>query len=194
MKKFIAIILCILMLFTLCSCAAQNISEESSEPSGQSSSVSEQSSVTASSGESSSAPAATTGDVQITIVPPAGWEPNTGSVLPVQYMKNTASFMVKEESFSETTIDDVVVAAKAIFESAFDKVAFIGEPETITVSGLDARKIIFTCEVAGMQMKYEYVYLFVGSSVYAITFGDLQASFDSLSADYEQILSDISFK
>ena len=45
-----------------------------------------------------------------------------------------------------------------------------------------------------MQMKYEYVYLFVGEKVFAITFGDLAATFDSLSADYEQILKGIRFE
>jgi hypothetical protein len=140
-----------------------------------------------------STPAANKTEAKINIVPPSGWKPVEGSVLQVQYMKNTASFMVKSEPFTQKNIDDVAAEAQKIFTNTFSKVNFAGKAEAITVDGKDARKIVFTCEVSGMQMKYEYVYVFVGKEVYAITFGDLAASFDSLSADYEQILKDISF-
>ena len=39
-------------------------------------------------------------EVQITVTVPDGWEVVEGSVLPVQYMKNTASFMIKEASIN----------------------------------------------------------------------------------------------
>jgi len=133
-------------------------------------------------------------EIQITVEPPAGWEPVEGSVLPVQYMKGSASFMVKNEAFPGDTIDEVVEAAKGSFESAFENVQYSGNTETITVDGKDARKLIFTCDVSGMPMKYEYVYLFAGSKVYAITFGDLAETFDSLAADYETILENITFE
>jgi hypothetical protein len=133
------------------------------------------------------------GAVNISVTPPAGWEPVAGSVLPVQYLKGTASFMVKEEAFPGENIDAVVEKAKSSFESAFDNVQYVGEPEAVTVDGMDARKLIFTCEVSGMNMKYEYVYLFAGNDVYAITFGDLADSFDTLASDYETILGDITF-
>jgi hypothetical protein len=102
--------------------------------------------------------------------------------------------MVKKENFQSTAMDDVVAEAKGAFESAFDDVSYAGEPESMTIDGNDACKIIFTCKVSGMQMKYEYLYLFAGGDVYAITFGDLNDTFDSLAADYEQILADIRFE
>ena len=102
--------------------------------------------------------------------------------------------MMKNEAFTGDALDDVVEAAKSSFESAFDNVKYSGNTETVTVDGKDARKLIFTCDVSGMQMKYEYVYLFVGSDVYAITFADIAENFDGLKSDYEKILMDISFK
>jgi hypothetical protein len=138
--------------------------------------------------------ASQTQETKIQITPPAGWQPVTGSVLPVQYMKNTASFMVKKENFSGKTLEDVIQEAKGYFEKSFQDVSYIGQAEKITIGGTDAQKIMFTCTVSGIQMKYEYVYLFAGGGVYAITFGDSANSFDSLSADYEQILKDIRFQ
>jgi len=136
-------------------------------------------------------PAAT---VNISIVPPEGWEPVEGSVLQVQYLKGTASFMVKDENFTGDALDAVVEEAKEIFTGSFDNVEYLGEPEYITVDGKDGVKLLFTCEISSMKMKYEYVYLFVGDDVYAITFGDLADNFDKLSADYEAILGAIKFE
>lgn len=185
MKKIMMITLCLLLMISLSACSSQKTTKnQPASGEGKASSTV----------PTESTAAANKAEAKINIVPPSGWKAVEGSVLPVQYMKNTASFMVKHENFSQKTINEVVMEAKRIFSDTFDKVKFEGEPETITVDGKDARKIIFSCEVSGMQMKYEYVYLFVGEKVYAITFGDLAASFDSLSADYEQILKDISFE
>lgn len=136
----------------------------------------------------------TEGAVEIVITPPDGWVKNDGSVLPVHYMNGTASFMAKEESFSNATLDEVVDEALGMFQNSFDNVEVVGEVEPITVDDKDARKLTFTCTVGTMQMKYTYVYLFAADKTFAITFGDLAASFDSLSGDYETILSTIRFE
>jgi hypothetical protein len=189
MNKFI-ISLCVILLITLCACGTKNVSKENTATSAQPKTQEEQ----AAADGSSSSNGQTQKEIKIEILPPSGWEPVEGSVLPVQYMKSTSSFMVKKEDFQSKAIDDVVSKAKETFESAFGKITYIGEPESIMIDGNDARKIIFTCEVSNMQMKYEYVYLFAGGSVYAITFGGPSDTFDSLSADYDQILTDIRFK
>lgn len=187
MKKLIALCLSLIMTIMLGSCGTKKSSSDSKKPIGEVE-------------DSSNTPAANTTDTKetqkeakIVISPPEGWNQNVGSVLPVHYMKNTASFMVKKEPFNSENIDDVVKEAKGIFESTFDGVKYAGEVENITVDGIDARKMIFTCKVSSLQMKYEYVYLFVEGSVYAITFGDIENTFDSLCSDYEKILNDISF-
>lgn len=132
--------------------------------------------------------------VQAEITPPEGWEAVAGSVLPVHYMKETASFMVKEEALQSDTPDGLIAEAKDIFESAFDKVSYVGDTEALTVDGYDARKFVFTCEISGLPMKYEYVYLLAGGTVWAVTFGDTTESFDTHAADYEQILSELRFR
>lgn len=133
-------------------------------------------------------------EINISVTPPEGWEPVEGSVAPVHYLKGTAGLIVKSESFTGETIDAVTEEAKAVFESAFDNVQYVGDTESLNVDGKDARKLIFTCDVSGMNMKYEYVYLFAGNDVYAITFGDLTENFDSMTADFETILGNISFR
>jgi len=131
--------------------------------------------------------------VEILVELPDGWAPVEGSVLEHQYMKNTASFMLKTENFSSGTLDEVVSEALSMYESFFDDVQAAGEAETITVDGIDARKLTFTCAVSGMDMKYTYVYLFAGGETYVLTFGDLADSFDSLASDYEAIINTIQF-
>jgi len=181
MNRFIAFSLSVILLITLCSCGNQNAAEEDPAASVQTQ-------------EEQSTDEQAQKEINIEIAPPAGWEPVAGSVLPVQYLKNTSSFMVKKESFQSTALDDVISEAKGAFEGSFEGVEYAGDAESIAVDGNDARKLIFTCEVSGMQMKYEYVYLTVGGALYAITFGGPADTFDSLSADYEQILADIRFQ
>ncbi|HEX3028110.1 MAG TPA: hypothetical protein VHT34_02115 [Clostridia bacterium] len=133
-------------------------------------------------------------NVAIEITPPQGWQAMEGSVLPVHYMKNTASFMVKEEPFTSDTLDGVVDEALEIYGKTFSNLAVQGETETTTIDGKDAKKLTFTCTISKMNMKYLYVYLLVEGKTYVITFGDLADTFDSLSADYETILNNIQFK
>jgi predicted small lipoprotein YifL len=132
-------------------------------------------------------------EVTIEIEPPTGWTPVEGSVLPVQYMKETTSFMVKSEPYQSKDLDGVVEEAKSIFEGVFDEVKFIGDVESLEIDGRDAKKMVFSCTVMSLDMKYEYYFLFVKGKVYVITFGGLSTSLDSLSEDFAQIIKDIRF-
>lgn len=132
-------------------------------------------------------------EVTIEIEPPTGWAPVEGSVIPVQYMKETTSFMVKAEPYQSKDLDGVVEEAKSIFEGAFDDVEFSKDIESLKIDGRDAKKMVFSCKVMGLDMKYEYYFLFVKEKVYVITFGGLGTSLDSLSGDFAQIIKDIRF-
>lgn len=133
-------------------------------------------------------------EVVVSITPPDGWEPVEGSVLPVQYMKGTASFMVVHELyFSSTNLDTVVEEAKGMFSGQFDNVEYIGDPTTITVDGFEARNFIWTCDMSSIAFKYNYTYVKVGESIYSIVLADFTETYDSLSADFDQILTDIKF-
>ena len=191
LKKSLFLLLVLLLTTSLCACTAGGTAET---PPPAVTDTPEMESNTVSSSEAPSQTAGSeTGEVTIQITPPEGWAPVAGSVLDVQYMKNTASFMVKAESFASDTLEAVVQEALGIYEGAFDNVEAQGEPEKITVDGRDAMKLVFTCDISNMKMEYEYVYLFAGGSIYVITFGDLTDTFNSLAADYEAILNSIQF-
>jgi len=182
MKKIVVLTVCLILMISLWGCgSAKTVPEKAPEK------------APAAAAQSPASTPANNTNIKISITPPSGWQPVAGSVLPVQYLKNTASFMVKKETFSGKTLDDVVKEAKEAFSKAFENVSYIGEPEAITVDGREAKKLVFTCTISKMPMKYEYVYLLVEGKVYAITFGDLGQTFDSLKADYGQILKDIHF-
>lgn len=174
MRRLLILGLGVLIMLTLCSCTKPSAQETPAVSTQQ--------------------PDVQQKNVEIAIDPPDGWEPVDGSVLPVQYLKSTVSFMVKEEKFQGKTLDDVIIEAQEAFENAFEDVKYEGDATTVTIDGKDARQMLFTCTISGMKMKYEYVYLFAGGKVYAITFGGPADTFATLSADYAQILKDIRFE
>lgn len=177
MKRIVFIILSVLMIILLSSCGNNNISDSSGK----------KNETTASSGPTSTTTsAATTKKLNVSV--PDGWKKVEGSVLEHQYMKNTASFMVKTEKFYKNTLDDVFVEAESIFQKTFNNYKVVST-ENIKVAGTDAKKLVFTCNVGNISMKYMYVYFFVGSDTYAVTFGDMASTFDGLSADYNIILN-----
>jgi predicted small lipoprotein YifL len=187
MKRYLTLILILIMAVSLCACG-QN---ESPDAAGSAASAAEDSA--GGTDADTVAQDKQEGAVEIEITPPEGWTPVEGSVIPVQYMKGTASFMVKEEPFSGTTLDDVVDEALIIYQDSFDNVKIQGEAEPFTVDEKDARKLTFTCTVGNFNMKFLYVYLFAADKTYVITFGDQESTFDTMTADYETILSDIRF-
>lgn len=197
MKRTIALLCTFVIVLSLCACGQK---EALATPKSHSTSVSENRNSEAASMPTDAGSDPDTdplekeaGTVVIEVTPPDGWEKNEASVLPVHYMKGTASFMVKAEPFVGATLDDVVDEALAMYKNSFENVSVIGEIEPATVNEKDARKLTFTCTVSNMNMKYLYVYLFAADQCYVITFGDLESSFDTLTADYEAILDNIQF-
>ncbi len=133
-------------------------------------------------------------DAHISVQMPEGWNKVEGSSVLIQYQKITQSFLVKEENFAATTLDGVVEEALGIYKESFGDVVVTQGPEAITLDGVDARKLTFTCEVSSMDMKYMYVYVFIGERLYTLTFADLANSFDSLLTEYEAILGSVKIK
>ncbi|MEA4832910.1 MAG: hypothetical protein VB118_09900 [Oscillospiraceae bacterium] len=132
-------------------------------------------------------------NLKIAVSLPEGWNKLEGSVLEHQYMKNTASLIIKEESFSKKTLDGIVDEANEIFRNTFTGFEKVGENEYIKIGGKDAVKTSFTCKAGSFEMKYIYVYFLLNNKVTAITLGDLADTFDSLSSDYSYILEHITF-
>ncbi|MFV0467258.1 MAG: hypothetical protein ACK5ML_14565 [Lachnospiraceae bacterium] len=204
MKKNLILLILLTMLVSLCACESQVTpsASEVTELSSTNTVTSEKESEEISEYESETldleiADTSTlekqAGDVVIEITPPEGWVSVEGSTVPVQYLKNTTSFIVKQELYSSATLDEVVQEASGIFKNSFDDFEVIGESEPSTVDEKDARKLIFTCTVSGMKMKFIYVFLFAADQTYIITFGGLEDTFDTLADDYETILNNIRF-
>jgi predicted small lipoprotein YifL len=192
MKKYLTLFFALIMGLSLCSCGQKNpelISEASDTPASKT--ETEASSVETDTDTASQDKQG--GAVTIEIAPPDGWVPMEGSVAPVHYMKGTASFIVKEEPFNSSNLDDVVNEAIGIYQKSFENFKADGEAEPLTVDEKDARKLTFTCTISKINMKFLYVYLFAADKTYVITFGDQKSTFDALSADYETILSNIKF-
>lgn len=136
-------------------------------------------------------------EIKITVVLPDGWNPVENSVLEHQYMKGTASFMIKNESMLDgKNLDDAVIDAKTNIKKYFDGTDF-SDTESIKVDGYDAKSITYTYLVAAggmtLKMKMQGVYTMVSNKCYLISFGDMESNFDNLSADIESILKGIKF-
>lgn len=193
MKRYITLCFILIMVISLCACG-QKKSEAFTETPGASTSKNETEASNSQPGADTTSQNKQEGTVAIEITPPDGWTKVEGSVLPVQYMKGTASFMVKAEPFSSTNLDDVVKEAIGIYQNSFDNLKVQGEIEPFTVDEKDARKLTFTCPISKLNMKYLFVYLFAADKTYVITFGDQESTFDTLAADYETILNNIRFE
>ena len=134
------------------------------------------------------------GTVSIEITPPEGWTKNEESVIPLHYLNGTASLMIKEEPYSGNTLDAVLTEALDMFGDSFTNFKTVGDIESLTVDGKDAKKMTFTAAFAGIEMTFDYIFLFVGNDVYVITFSDFADSFDTLADDFEAILQSVRFK
>lgn len=176
MKKGIALFLTLLMALAMAACGDREPVPDP-EPGA---------------GEEPAAEEAAYGESRIAVSVPEGWEAYDSAGMLYRYQRGTASFMMKEEAyFSADTLDMIVHQARVTINGAFDDVRYVGEPESVTVGGLDASRFCFTCELGGITMKYEYVYLIIHGDVYAVTFSDLDDTFDTSADDFLAILDSI---
>jgi hypothetical protein len=141
-----------------------------------------------------------TDGTDISVTPPGGWEPmGSGGVHLVDYSNGTAHFWVEKNVIGPSNLDEMAQAAKSGYEGSyvFRNIEFIGEAESITVDGKDARKLGFNYETSqasgGKKMKRVDVFLILGEDFYTIVFEDTSDHFDKLAGDFEQILESISF-
>jgi len=154
----------------------------------------------AESGSDSGEGSGETDGTDISVNPPEGWEPvGSGRVHVVDYSNGTAHFWVEKNVIGPSNLDEMAQAAKSGYEGSyvFRNIEFIGEAESITVDGKDARMLGFNYETSqasgGKKMKRVDVFLISGEDFYTIVFEDTSDSFDKLTGDFEQILKSISF-
>jgi hypothetical protein len=151
----------------------------------------------AESGSNSGEGSGETDGTDISVTPTEGWEPADNSPHLADYTKGTASFMVMKEFFDASNPDELVQQAKSAFKGTFRNIEFIGEAESITVDGKDAKKFGFNYETSqasgSKKMKRVDVFLLLDEDFYTIVFEDTSDHFDKLAGDFEQILESISF-
>lgn len=192
-KRFllpILVLICTVML--LSACGSKNKTVENNVPNGTESRVdnTESTEPSSDSGEESEE----SDGISISVTPPEGWEPAEYTIHFAEYWNGTASFMVMKEYFNASKLDEVVRQAKSAFPGSFKNIEYIGETESITIGGKDARKLIFTCDGGTTRVKYWYIFFMSGKEPYSVHFVDTIDSFETLTEDYEQILKSISFK
>ena len=216
MRKFLSLIIMLILLAGIITGCTGEKSHTAAAPSGINnqneaeadstrnapSESSADSTEAAKSGSNSGEGSGETDGTDISVNPPEGWEPvGSGRVHVVDYSNGTAHFWVEKNFIdaSNTDLDEMAQAAKSGYEGSyvFRNIEFIGEAESITVDGKDARKLGFNYETSqasgGKKMKREDVFLILGEDFYTIVFEDTSDSFDKLAGDFEQILESISF-
>lgn len=133
----------------------------------------------------------------ISVLLPEGWMKVEGSVLEHQYLKNGASFMIKEEaSLNGKMPDDAVATAKQKIGNYFKDYKLLKE-ETITVDGKEGKSILFGYSVnaggAVLKMKMQTIYVMVNNKCQTISFGSPGTEFDALASDIQKIVRSIEF-
>lgn len=192
MRKYVMISFILLVILLFSACSGQNSAPESNSPGD--AAQNQPSGDTAKTETASAEQSAPAGQIKVTVSAPDGWEPGEGIGFLLRYSKQGASFMLKEEPYGSSTLDEVVSDSKEIFEGTFDNVEYVGGVEDLTVGGKDAKKYTFTCEVSGFKMKYQYVFFFVDRDVYVITCGCSEEIFDSFAADFESLINSVHFE
>ena len=206
MRKFLSLILMLILLAGIITgCAGgkshtaapsgtnnQNEAEANSTRNAPSESSAD-STEAAESGSNSGEGSSESAGANVSVTLPEGWEPVDNSPHLAEYTNGTASFIVWKESLDASNPDELVQQAKSAFKGSFRNIEYIGEAESITVGGKDARKLVFTCEGGNTKVKYEYVFFILGKDPYSIHFVDTSDRFDKLAGDFEQILKSISF-
>lgn len=138
---------------------------------------------------------ANTSEIKFIVNLPSGWEYVSGSVLEHQYMKGTASFMIKEETvLNNMQLNEAVEKAMDVIGSTFDNVSF-SEPISILVDGNDAQSITFSYDITVggtlIHMKMQSIYLLINQKCQLISFGDQEQLFERLDNDITFILANI---
>jgi uncharacterized lipoprotein YehR (DUF1307 family) len=176
-RKILSAVLCLVMVVSLCACG------KDAEPD-----QTDKTSLTA-----ATTSRAADSNTKISLELPEGWKAVEGSVLEHQYMKNTASLMIKNEAYTSDTLSGVADEAETILSGYFNEFQTLGERENIKVGGKDALKMSFSCKVSSFNMGYTYIFLFLDGEVCVISFGDLSGTFDEMTADIAYILEHMTF-
>ncbi len=126
--------------------------------------------------------------LSLKVTAPEGWSPNSSN--PSMIMKGTGSYIITTDVLPEeaATPDAYAKFAQKQFEQAFANTKFQA-PQSLSISGTDARRLEFSGEISGMKMNYIIVSVLKDGMAYTLTCGDLTSDFDAVKADFEKIIA-----
>ena len=120
-----------------------------------------------------------------------------GSVLEHQFLKNGASFMIKEETaLNGKSMEDAIPVVKQQMTKFFKEIEF-APVERMKIDGRDARSVTFIYSVkvgnTALKMKMQSIYVMVGGKCQNVSFGSLADKFSAITGEIQQILRGIRF-
>lgn len=133
----------------------------------------------------------------ISVSLPEGWTKVEGSVLEHQYLKNGASFMIKEETMlNGKSLNEAVVIVQQKIGNYFDNYKLLKE-KSVTVDGITGKSITYhySVRMAGMKvnMTMQTVYVMVKGKCQTLSFGATETEFSKIIADIPKIIKSIKF-
>lgn len=184
-KTMMALSLVLLVLISIlsgCGGGKEPVSEESAQQDSSAAAETQSS--------DSTTPAGSAEELIVIPPPPAGWTKVDDSAVEAMYGIDTATFIVKLESFSGTTLEDITQEDRDALKTAFDAAQFT-EPENMKVGGKDAVKFTFLDGEGPTSMRCETIIVLSGELSYVITCADLDSSFDS--RGFDDLINAITF-
>ena len=91
------------------------------------------------------------------------------------------------------TIDEFRKVRKASFDKQFSEFVEVSN-ENITINGMDAKKVIYTCMQGDMKLQFEEVYMVKDNTWYIITYTATKATFDEFVKNVDEIIATFEIK
>lgn len=196
MKKFLAILLALTLVFSLTACGDNDSDDRSDREKTKKTTVEETEEpeeTTVKKTEETTVATETTEEAKtsssLTVTMPAGWEQNKQSTSLFQYQKGVSTFIiVKDSTATQMSLTELADTYMDVLSSTFDNVVQTGAPETYVMNGIDAIRFSFTANI-GFDMQFTYFIFAVDSQIYIGTVGTTVSEYANMEADFEQIVT-----
>ena len=125
---------------------------------------------------------------KLVVTAPDGWTANKNN--PNVMMKGPSSYIISTDSMpgNANTPDTYVDFAKSQFQKNFKNVAF-GPVSSLSVSGNEARRLEWSCQVSGIDFSYIYLYVFNTGHAYTLTCASMKSDLPKMKPDFESIIA-----
>jgi len=134
-------------------------------------------------------------EVKISVTPPEGWEKVEEDSALASYSKLGATFRVTRDIVPQGVegYDAYLEFVQGKFQEVFDSIEITGTGNA-TIGGYDGRKLTYTLEMMGVEMKGEIYYIIKDGYAYTLACGAIADEFPNLEADFAQFLQSFKFE